>query len=104
MKKIFLALLSICVLHASAHAADKIRIGFAPVVSSVLFPLALKKGFLKDEGIEAEVIQMTGNVPIAALASGELDYHTVLGTSVRGAIQGLPLRAVAFYSVGVKWF
>ena len=100
MKKIFLALFSICVLHASADAADKVRIGFSPVVSSVLFPLALKKGFLKDEGIEAEVIQMTGNVPIAALASGELDYHTVLGTSVRGAIQGLPLRAVAFYSQG----
>jgi NitT/TauT family transport system substrate-binding protein len=100
MKKIFLALLSTCVLHASAHAEDKIRIGFAPVVSSVLFPLALKKGFLKEEGIEAEVIQMTGNVPIAALASGELDYHTVLGTSVRGAIQGLPLRVVAFYSQG----
>ena len=102
MKKILLALLSTCVLHASAHAADKIRIGFARVVSSALFPLALKKGFLKDEGIEAEVVQMTGNVPIAALASGELDYHTVLGTSVRGAIQGLPLRAVAFYSVGVQ--
>ena len=102
MKKIFLALFSICVLHASADAADKVRIGFAPVVSSVLFPLALKKGFLRDEGIEAEVVQMTGNVPIAALASGELDYHTVLGTSVRGAIQGLPLRVVAFYSIGVQ--
>jgi len=100
MKEIFLALLSICVLHASAHAGDKVRIGNATVVSSALFPLALKKEFLKDEGIEAEVIQMTGSVPIAALASGELDYHTVLGTSVRGAIQGLPLRAVAFYSIG----
>jgi NitT/TauT family transport system substrate-binding protein len=100
VNKVLVALLTLSVLHASARAADKIRIGFAPVVSSVLFPLALKKGFLKDEGIEAEVIQMTGNVPIAALASGELDYHTVLGTSVRGAIQGLPLRAVAFYSQG----
>ena len=100
MKKIFVVLLAIFVFRVSAHAADKIRIGFSPVVSSVLFPLALKKGFLKDEGIEAEVIQMTGNVPIAALASGELDYHTVLGTSVRGAIQGLSLRAVAFYSIG----
>ena len=100
MKEIFLALLSICVLHASAHAGDKVRIGNATVVSSALFPLALKKEFLKDEGIEAEVIQMTGSVPIAALASGELDYHTVLGTAVRGAIQGLPLRAVAFYSIG----
>ena len=102
MNKILWAVVSICVLHASAYAADKIRIGFAPVVSSVLFPLALKKGFLRDEGIEAEVVQMTGNVPVAALAGGELDYHTVLGTSVRGAIQGLPLRAVAFYSVGVQ--
>src|SRR5262245_13333732 len=80
----------------------QIKLGSDFLTSSVQFYfLSLsRKGFLKDEGVEAEVIQMTGNVPVAALASGELDYHTVLGTSVRGAIQGLPLKAVAFYSQG----
>jgi ABC-type nitrate/sulfonate/bicarbonate transport system substrate-binding protein len=46
---------------------------------------------------------MTGSVPVAALVSGEIDYHTTLGTSVRAAIQGLPLRVVAAYGEGSSW-
>jgi len=46
---------------------------------------------------------MTGNVPIAALVSGEIDYHTTPGTSVRAAMQGLPLRVVAAYGEGGSW-
>ena len=94
---IFLLLLSVFVLHGAVHAADKIRIAYSAGTSSLLFLVAHKKGFLKAEGVDAEVIRMTGNVPVAALVSGEIDYHTVLGTSMRAAIQGLPLTVVAAY-------
>src|SRR5262245_14987211 len=90
MLKIFIVLLSVFIFQASVHAADKIRIAYSAGTSSLLFLLAHKKGFLKAEGVDAEVIRMTGNVPVAALVSGEIDYHTALGTSVRGAIQGPP--------------
>jgi len=100
MLKIFVLFLSTFIFQGSLHAADKIRIAYSAGTSSLLFFLAHKKGFLKAEGIDAEVIRMTGNVPVAALVSGEIDYHTVLGTSVRAAIQGLPLRVVAAYGEG----
>ncbi len=100
MKKIFLALLSIYILHASGHAADKLRIGFGPGASSIPFPLAQKKGFLKEEGIEAEIIRFSGTVAVAALVSGEADYFTSIVISVRAAIQGLPLKVVASYIQG----
>jgi ABC-type nitrate/sulfonate/bicarbonate transport system substrate-binding protein len=100
MLKIFVILLSTFIFQASVHAADKIRIAYSAGASSFFFLLAHKKGFLKAEGIDAEVIRMTGNVPVAALVSGEIDYHTVEGTSVRAAIQGLPLRVVAAYGEG----
>ena len=58
MGKFFAVLLTICFFQASADAADKIRIAFGTGAGSVLFPLAHKKGFLKDEGIDAEVIQL----------------------------------------------
>jgi ABC-type nitrate/sulfonate/bicarbonate transport system substrate-binding protein len=103
MLKIFVALLSIFIFQGSVHAADKIRIAYSAGTSSLLFLLAHKKGFLKAEGVDAEVIRMTGNVPVAALVSGEIDYHTVLGTSVRAAIQGLPLRVIAAYGEGSGW-
>ena len=85
MKKVFLVLVVVFVFQTSTHAADKVRIAFGTGASSVLYPLANKKGFLKDEGIDAEVIQLGGNLAIAALNSDELDYNTVLNPSVRGA-------------------
>jgi len=101
--KVLGVLFSAIFLSASVQAADKIRIAFGVGASSVLWPLAYQKGFFKDEGIDAEVIQMSGNLPIAALTSGELDYHTVLNPAVRGAIQGLPIRVVAFFDKGNQW-
>ena len=103
MKKPFLVLLNIFVLHGVAEAADKIRIAVGVGNSSVLWPLAQKKGFLKDEGIDAEVIQMLGNLPVAALTNGGLDYNTTLNPVVRGAIQGLAVRVVACFDKGNQW-
>ena len=100
MLKVFVVLLSTCVFQSSVHAADKIRIAYSAGTSSLLFLLAHKHGFLKTEGVEAEVIRMTGNVPIAALVSGEIDYHTNASPGIRAAIQGLPLRVVAAYGEG----
>ena len=98
MKKIFLALLSICILHVSAHAADKIRIG-VPELNAQFAPLALaeKKGFFREDGLQGEVIRINPTVALAALVSGELDYWTVIGNSVAAAIQGVPLRVLACY-------
>lgn len=100
MHKIFAVLLAIFVFQASVDAADKIRIGFAPGAGQISFPLAQKKGFLKEEGLEAEIIRISGTVAVAALVSREADYYTIIGFSVRAAIQGLPLKVVACYTQG----
>src|SRR4029077_7759009 len=103
MKNVLVVLAIFFLFRTGVHAADKIRIAYSAGTSSLVFLLAHKKGFLKAEGVDAEVIRMTGNVPVAALVSGEIDYHTVLGTSMRAAIQGLPLRVVAAYGEGSGW-
>src|SRR5262252_10302961 len=101
MKKILLALLSTCILHASAHAADKIKIGVPELNAQYLpFHLAEKKGFLREEGLQSEVIRINPTVALAALVSGELDYWTVIGNSVAAAMQGVPLRVLACYVPG----
>jgi ABC-type nitrate/sulfonate/bicarbonate transport system substrate-binding protein len=96
VKKIFLALLSICVLHSSVRAADKIRIGFPDLAASFLsLPLAQKKGFFQEEGLQAEFIRINPTVALAALVSGEIDYYTVIGPAVAASIRGLPVKVVA---------
>src|SRR5262245_8017389 len=103
MLNILLVLFCTFFLQGSVQAADKIRIAYSAGTSSLLFLLAHNQGFLKAEGLDVEVIRMTGNVPIAALVSGEIDYHTNAAPGIRAAIQGLPLRVVAFYGEGSGW-
>jgi len=101
MMKIILASLIIILLHASTHAADKIRIG-VPELNAQFLPLALgeKRGFFKEDGLQGEIIRINPTVALAALVSGELDYWTVIGNSVAAAIQGAPLRVLACYVPG----
>jgi ABC-type nitrate/sulfonate/bicarbonate transport system substrate-binding protein len=61
-------------------------------------PLAQKRGFLKEEGIEAGIVTISGPVANIALASGEIDYFTGFGSAMRAVIQGqLPARIVVCY-------
>ena len=77
-------------------AAEKIRISVTNFNMSFLpSGLAVRRGFFKEEGLEAEVIRMNANVAITALASGDTDYTMIFGSVVRAAIRGLPVRVVA---------
>ena len=101
MKKIFLALLSSCVLHSSVQAADKIRIGFDGLIASYIsLPLGQKKGFLQEEGLQGELIRMSSTVGLATLVTGEIDYYTAIGVGVAAAIRGVPVKIVACYMPG----
>jgi ABC-type nitrate/sulfonate/bicarbonate transport system substrate-binding protein len=94
----FAVFLAIFVFQAAANAADKIRIAMPADAGHFTIPLAQKRGFLKEEGIEAEIITITGPVANIALASGEIDYYTGFGSAMRAMIQGqLPARIVVCY-------
>ena len=78
------------------EGADKVRISVTnPNMSFLPSGVALKKGFFKDEGLEAEIIRM--NVPniITALVTGDIGYTLIFGSVVRGALRGMPMRALA---------
>ena len=97
MRKLLVALLTVFLFHGSIDAADKIRISISNLSGQFMtFPLAHKRGFLKEEGIETEIIRVTGGAGSAALSSGDLDYGT--GMAVGGAITGaLPVKVVACF-------
>ncbi len=98
MRKTCVTLLTGFLVAASVHAADKIRITVSGLSGQFMtFPLAQKRGFLKEEGIEAEIIRITGAASRAALSSGEVDYGTGLGSNIGGAMTGLPIKVVACY-------
>jgi ABC-type nitrate/sulfonate/bicarbonate transport system substrate-binding protein len=84
---------------APTQAADKIRISMTGFAGQFMtFPLAQKRGFLKEEGIEAEIIRISAAAGRAALTGGEVDYSTGIGgTAIGGALSGIPIKVVACY-------
>lgn len=94
--KLGLVLLMLSSFTAAIDAADKIRISIGNLSGQFMtFPLAHKRGFLKEEGIDSEIIRVTGGATGAALSSGDLDYGT--GMTLGGAISGLPVKVVACF-------
>jgi len=99
MINIIVALLLVGILQTSLHAADKIRISMTGFAGQFMtFPLAHKRGFLKEEGFEAEIIRISALAGRAALTNGDIDYSTGIGGSaINGALSGIPIRVVACF-------
>jgi NitT/TauT family transport system substrate-binding protein len=56
--------------------------------------IAKRKRFYAEEGLEVRKIAVRTGLQAAALLAGELDYSTVTGIIMRGAMQGMPLKTV----------
>jgi ABC-type nitrate/sulfonate/bicarbonate transport system substrate-binding protein len=94
--KFLVTLVVLIFLGSHAQALDKVRIAVSnPNMPNLTVAVAQKKGFFKDENIDAEIIRMNPNVAITALATGDVDYCQLFGAVVGGAIAGLPVRIVA---------
>ena len=94
--KIMIAMAALLALSSPAAPLDRIRIAVSnPNMPNLTVAVAHKKGFFKDENLDAEIIRMNPNVAITALATGDIDYCQLFGAVVGGAIAGLPVRIVA---------
>jgi len=69
---------------ASAQSPQRITIAYPSrsIVSIDLF-IAQEKGFFRDEGLAAELVQVRGNVSIAAALATEIQAVAAIGTVVR---------------------
>lgn len=80
-----------------ARAQEPRRVRFAYSAFSISFLnlfIARDAGLFKKHGIEPELIQMAGPLPVAALAAGEIDYLTGYTTGIVATGQGAPLKGI----------
>jgi ABC-type nitrate/sulfonate/bicarbonate transport system substrate-binding protein len=81
--------------NAPAQEMRKVRLAYSAFsVSFLNLFIARDAGLFKKQGLEPELIQMAGPLPIAALAAGEIDFLTGYTTGIVATGQGVPLRGV----------
>lgn len=94
---LLLSLLLLLVLFPKSVAAQTTKVHVsAPSKSLTWFPahLTREKGFYRTEALDVDFILMKPQLALQALISGDVGYTTALGSTLRAAIRGLPLRVV----------
>ena len=78
-----------------AQESKKVRMAYSAFSISFLnIFVARDAGLFKKHGLEVELIQMAGPLPLAALAAGEIDYLTGYTTGIVATGQGAPLKGI----------
>jgi ABC-type nitrate/sulfonate/bicarbonate transport system substrate-binding protein len=81
--KIMIAVAALLALSSPAAPLDRIRIAVSnPNMPNLTVAVAHKKGFFKDNNLDAEIIRMNPNVAITALSTGDIDYCQLFGAVV----------------------
>ena len=78
-----------------AQDSRKVRMAYSAFSISFLnIFVARDAGLFKKHGLDVELIQMAGPLPVAALAGGEIDYLTGYTTGIVATGQGAPLKGI----------
>jgi ABC-type nitrate/sulfonate/bicarbonate transport system substrate-binding protein len=96
---ILLSTVSFARAQGSGKGVERVRIGTpSPASIAVLqIKIAEVKGFFRDEGIQAEIVQMRVPVSLVALMTKDIDYATPAGTLLVSAVKALPLRVAMYF-------
>jgi len=80
---------------AFGQESRKVRMAYSAFSISFLNIFTARDvGLFKKHGLDVELIQMAGPLPVAALASGEIDYLTGYTTGIVATGQGAPLKGI----------
>jgi NitT/TauT family transport system substrate-binding protein len=80
---------------SSIAEASKVRVGIpSHAISQIAFYVAKDKGYYANEGLDVELILMTGPVSNTALIARELQFSIVPVAALTAAVRGAPLRIV----------
>lgn len=78
-------------------AAQKVRVATpAKSMTFLNFYVGEKFGVYKAEGLELSLEVIKTEVGVAGMVAGEIDYTTAIGSTMRAAATGVPLKATMF--------
>src|SRR5436189_89770 len=87
-----------CVITSSAHGAaalETVRIATpGKLIDFAALYAGAQLGIYRQEGIDPQFIVMRSSIIMQALSAGEIDYTTLLTSSIRAAVAGLPVRVI----------
>ena len=80
-----------------AVLAEPVRVGVpAKSLTFLNYYAGEKFGLYRAEGLEVSLEEITPKITISGMVSGEIDYTTAIGSAIRAAVTGIPVKATMF--------
>ena len=87
-----------------ARGAEIIRVAYPSLNTSVYcLIIAQKEGYLKEEGLDLQMLSIRGEIAIRSALAGEIDYFTNAGSALAAAVRGVPVKIVTVFQDKPGW-
>lgn len=103
--RVFLACLMFCFFAVeSSRAIDNVRVAYPSMnVSVFCLIVAQKEGYLKEEGLDVQLLSIRGEIAIRTALAGEVDFFTNAGSALAAAVRAVPVKIVTVFQDKPGW-
>ena len=79
-------------------AIDNLRVAYPSLNTSVFaLIIAEKEGYMKEEGLNVELLSIRGEIAIRTTLAGDVDFFTNAGSALAAAVRGVPVKLVTVF-------
>lgn len=106
MKRLSFAFLfySCLLLARQPLAAENVRVAYPSMNSSTYcLIIAQKEGYMREEGLNVELLSIRGEIAIRIALAGEIDFFTNAGSALAAAVRGVPVKILAVFQDKPSW-
>jgi ABC-type nitrate/sulfonate/bicarbonate transport system substrate-binding protein len=87
-----------------SRAIENVRVAYPSMSTSVFcLIIAQKEGYLKEEGLDAQLLSIRGEIAIRTTLAGEVDFFTNAGSALAAAVRGVPVKIVTVFQDKPGW-
>ena len=105
IRRLFLTGLIVTLLGAeSSRAAETVRVAYPSMSASVVsIVIAEKEGYLKEEGLDLQLLSIRGEIAIRTALAGEVDFFTNAGSALAAAVRSVPVKILTIFQDKPSW-
>jgi ABC-type nitrate/sulfonate/bicarbonate transport system substrate-binding protein len=88
----------------SSLAAENVRVAYPSMSASVFcIIIADKEGYLKEEGLDVQLLSIRGEIAIRTALAGEIDFFTNAGSALAAAVRSVPVKILTVFQDKPGW-
>ena len=100
----FASLLALLFAVKSSLAAENVRVAYPSMsASAVSIIIAEKEGYLKEEGLDVQLLSIRGEIAIRTALAGEVDFFTNAGSALAAAVRNVPVKILTIFQDKPSW-